>query len=146
MTKTAVMSCLLITAMTSSIAAQTTSLKNLVEQRKATMRQMDLAIRTAKSYSSKKTFDPDMVRQIMGIISVDGDELHAQYLASNAADPKSVASQEIRKNWPDFSDRLRKLSNLATSAGNATTVEAFMPAFVELTASCTSCHVVYRKP
>ena len=90
-------------------------------------------------------FDAAKVKGHMGGIAAAGKKLQGLYPAGSGGDPKSSADPKIWTNKADFTKRLTEMSTLATKAGAAKSADEFKPAFSALSATCKSCHDIYRK-
>lgn len=91
------------------------------------------------------SFDAAKAKAAMGGLADAAKKASSLFPAGSGADPKTAADPKIWENNADFQKRLVELQTLATTAANATTLDAYKPAFTAVGATCKSCHDVYRK-
>ena len=116
-----------------------------VEDRQATMKSIGQSMKDASALNSATTFDAAKAKALMGAVAASAKKAATLFPAGSGADPKTAAKPAVWDNNADFTKRLTDLSGLATTASNATTFEAYGPAFKAVGATCKSCHDVYRK-
>jgi cytochrome c556 len=116
-----------------------------VEDRQADMKAIGQAMKDGAGLNSPAAFDAAKAKAAMGAVADAAKKATTLFPAGSGADPKTAADAKIWENNADFLKRLADLQTLATTAGNATTVEAYKPAFAAVGATCKSCHDVYRK-
>jgi cytochrome c556 len=115
-------------------------------ERQAIMKQTGLQMRDVSGFASgQSAWDAAKVRTLTGAIAANGKKLQGLYPPGSGADPKSEADPKIWTSKADFNKRLAEMSTLATAAGKAPSAEAFKPAFLKVSATCKSCHDIYRK-
>jgi len=116
-----------------------------VADRQAAMKDVGQQMKDAAGLNSAATFDAAKAKTLMGAVAADVKKAAGLFTAGSGADPKTLAAPSIWENNADFNKRLTELTTLATTAGNATTAEAYAPAFKAVGATCKSCHDIYRK-
>jgi cytochrome c556 len=116
-----------------------------VEQRQAVMKHVGQEMKEAAGLTSPATYDAAKAKAVMDGVAADAGKLKGLYPAGSGADPKTAADPKIWQNRADFDKRLNELASLAATAGKATTVDAYKPAFGAVGATCKSCHDIYRK-
>jgi cytochrome c556 len=115
-------------------------------QRQAIMKQTGLQMRDVSAFATGQApWDATKVKTLTGAIAANGKKLQGLYPPGSGADPKTEADPKIWTNKADFNKRLTEMSALATAAGKAPNAEGFKPAFLKLSATCKSCHDIYRK-
>lgn len=116
------------------------------EGRRAAMKDTGFAMRDGVGFASGQTaWDAAKAKALMERIAANAKKLHGLYPASSATDPKTEADPKIWTNKADFDKRLNEMAALATTAGKAKTLDTFKPSFQAVSATCKSCHDVYRK-
>ena len=116
------------------------------QERQAIMKQTGLQMRDVSAFATGQSpWDAAKVKTLTGAIAANGKKLQGLYPTGSGADPKTEADPKIWTNKADFTKRLAEMSSLATAAGKATNAEAFKPAFLKMSATCKSCHDIYRK-
>jgi cytochrome c556 len=116
-----------------------------VEDRQGDMKAIGQAMKDGGGLTAPATFDAAKAKAAMGVVADTAKKASALFPAGSGADPKTAADPKIWENNADFLKRLTELQTLATTASNATTVDAYKPAFSAVGATCKSCHDVYRK-
>jgi cytochrome c556 len=116
-----------------------------VPDRQAAMKDVGQQMKDAAGLNSAATFDAAKAKTLMGAVAADVKKAAGLFPAGSGADPKTLAAPAIWENNADFTKRLTDLAALATTASNATTFEAYGPAFKSVGATCKSCHDIYRK-
>ena len=116
------------------------------EDRRATMKDTGFAMRDSVGLATGQTpWDAAKAKVLMDRIAANAKKLHGLYPAASANDPKTEADPKIWTNKADFDKRLTEMGKLAATASKAKTVDAFKPAFQQVSATCKSCHDIYRK-
>jgi cytochrome c556 len=128
-----------------SLAFAAVSAGNPVEDRQATMKSVGQSMKEAAAINTPATFDAAKAKSLMDTVAGDAKKLHGLYPAGSDKDPKTAADPKIWENKADFDKRLAEMGTLATTAGKATTADAFKPAYTAVGATCKSCHDLYRK-
>jgi cytochrome c556 len=128
-----------------SVAFAAVSAGNPVEDRQATMKAVGQAMKEGAGVNSPATFDAAKAKTLMDGVAADAKKLHGLYPAGSDKDPKTAADPKIWDNKADFDKRLTEMATLASTAGKATTADAFKPAYAAVGATCKSCHDLYRK-
>jgi len=128
-----------------SVAFAAVSAGNPVEDRQATMKAVGQAMKEGAGVNSPATFDAAKAKTLMDGVAADAKKLHGLYPAGSDKDPKTAADPKIWDNKADFDKRLTDMATLASTAGKATTADAFKPAYAAVGATCKSCHDLYRK-
>ncbi|THD60391.1 cytochrome c [Phenylobacterium sp.] len=128
-----------------SVAFAAVSAGNPVEDRQATMKAVGQAMKEGAGINSPATFDAAKAKTLMDGVAADAKKLHGLYPAGSDKDPKTAADPKIWDNKADFDKRLTEMATLASTAGKATTADAFKPAYAAVGATCKSCHDLYRK-
>ena len=116
-----------------------------VEDRQDAMKSIGQSMKDGAALNAPTTFDAAKAKATMGAVAAAAKKLPSLYPPGSGADPKTAADPKIWEDTADFNKRLAELATLATTASNATTVEAYKPAFTAVGATCKSCHDVYRK-
>ena len=117
-----------------------------VADRQALMKQVGQQMKDASGFATGQTpFDAAKLKAVTGGLASNGKKAIGLFPASTATHPKSQADAKVWQNKADFDKRLAEMASLATAAGNAKTMEAYRPAFQKLSATCKSCHDLYRK-
>jgi cytochrome c556 len=124
------------------IASQAGAAGNPVEERQGLMKQQGQVMKEAGALLG--TFDAAKAKTLMTTLASSADKLHALYPASSKDAPKTEALPKIWENKADFDKRLTELSKLAKDAGNATTADAYKPAYMAIGKACKDCHDQYR--
>ena len=116
------------------------------QERQAIMKQTGLQMRDVSAFATGQApWDAAKVKTLTGAIAANGKKLQGLYPPGSGSDPKSEADPKIWTNKADFTKRLAEMSTLATAAGKAPNADAFKPAFLKMSATCKSCHDIYRK-
>jgi cytochrome c556 len=116
-----------------------------VEDRQSDMKAIGQAMKDGAGLNAPAAFDAAKAKAAMGSVADAAKKASALFPKGSDADPKTAADPKIWENNADFVKRISELQTLATTASNATTVEAYKPAFAAVGATCKSCHDVYRK-
>jgi len=124
------------------IASQAGAAGNPVEERQGLMKQQGQVMKEGGALLAN--FDAARAKTLMATLSSSADKLHALYPASSKDAPKTEALPKIWENKADFDKRLTELSKLAKDAGNASTVDAYKPAYMAIGKACKDCHDQYR--
>ena len=116
------------------------------EQRREVMKQTGMTMRDSAAFvSGQSPYDAAKVKTLMSGIAGNAAKLKGLYPAGSGADPKTEAAPAIWANKADFEKRLAEMGALANAAGKAKTLDEFKPAFQKVSATCKSCHDLYRK-
>jgi len=116
------------------------------EQRREIMKQTGFAMRDSTGFLTGQTpWDAAKAKALMTGITANATKLKTLYPVGSGADPKTEASPAIWTNKADFDKRLAEMGTLAAAAGKAKTPEEFKAAFPKVSATCKSCHDLYRK-
>lgn len=127
-------------------AALVANAANPAEQRREIMKQTGFVMRDSTGFLTGQTpWNAPKAKALMTSLAGHATKLKTLYPAGSGNEPKSEASPAIWTNKPDFDKRLTEMGALATAAGKAKTAEEFKPAFQKVSATCKSCHDVYRK-
>ena len=117
-----------------------------VATRQALMKGVGQSMKDASGFATGQTpWDPAKVKAVTGALAASGKKAQGLFPASTAAHAKSQTDPKVWQNKADFDKRLGEMSALATAAGKAPNMEAYRPAFQKLSATCKSCHDLYRK-
>ncbi len=116
-----------------------------VEDRQSDMKAIGQAMKDGAGLNAPTAFDAAKAKLAMSAVADSAKKAVSLFPAGSGVDPKTAADPKIWENNADFLKRLAELQTLATTASNATTVEAYKPAFTAVGATCKSCHDVYRK-
>jgi cytochrome c556 len=117
-----------------------------VADRQALMKGVGQSMKDASGFATGQTpWDAAKVKAVTGAIAASGKKAQGLFPASSATHAKSQADARVWQNKADFDKRLAEMSALATAAGKTTSMEAYRPAFQKLSATCKSCHDLYRK-
>jgi cytochrome c556 len=95
--------------------------------------------------TGQSPWDPAKVKAVTSALAANGKKAQGLFPASSAAHPKSQTDPKVWQSKADFDKRLAEMSSLATAAGKATSAADYRPAFQKLSATCKSCHDLYRK-
>jgi cytochrome c556 len=130
----------------SALALSAGAVAGPTEDREAVMKQIGAAMKDGAGYATGQTpFDAAKVKAGMSGLAANAKKAQRLFPAGSGADAKTAADPKIWTNKADFDKRLAEMGKLATAASNAKTAEAFKPAFMAVSATCKSCHDIYRK-
>ncbi|MBI1358705.1 MAG: cytochrome C [Alphaproteobacteria bacterium] len=131
--------------MTAGLSSLAVASADPVSERQDTMKSIGQAMKDGVGLTAPATFDAAKAKAAMGTVAADAKKLSTLFPAGSDTDPKTAADPKIWQNSDDFNKRLVELATLATTAGNATSLDDYRPAFKAVGATCKSCHDVYRK-
>ena len=130
----------------SALALSAAAVAGPTEDREAVMKQIGAAMKDGAGYATGQTpFDAAKVKAGMSGLAANAKKAQKLFPAGSGADGKTSADPKIWTNKADFDKRLAEMSRLATVASNAKSAEDFKPAFTAVSATCKSCHDIYRK-
>ena len=116
------------------------------EQRRDVMKQTGFAMRDSTGFITGQTpWDAAKAKGLMDGVAANAKKLKGLYPPGSDKDPKSEAAPAIWTNKADFDKRLADMGAAATAASKAKTVDEFKAAFPKVSATCKSCHDIYRK-
>ena len=116
------------------------------ETRREVMKQTGFIMRDSTGFLTGQTpWDAAKAKTLMTGLAGHATKLKTLYPAGSGNEPKTEASPAIWTNKPDFDKRLTEMGALATAASKSKTADEFKPAFQKVSATCKSCHDLYRK-
>lgn len=113
-----------------------------VADRQAMMKAIGQQMGAAKALSTAETFDAAKAKAAMSTVAADAKKLTTLFPSASAPGNSEAKVWEANA---DFMKRMNDFAALATKASAATTFDAYGPAFKEVSATCKSCHDIYRK-
>lgn len=113
-----------------------------VEDRQAMMKAIGPLMGQAKAVSTPETYDAAKAKAAMSAVAADAKKMSKLFGAGTTG---GASDQKVWDNAADFNKRMAEFVTLAEKAAAATTIEAYAPAFKEASATCKSCHDIYRK-
>lgn len=117
-----------------------------VPERQALMKQLGQQMKAAGNLANGQTlWDAAQAKAVADAVARSGQTSRGLFPSASASHPKTNAAAAVWQNRSDFDKRLAQMSTLARTMGKADTQAAFRASFQDLSATCKSCHDVYRK-
>jgi cytochrome c556 len=133
-------------ALAVAVAGVAVSAGNPVADRQAVMKAVGQAMKDGAGFATGQTaWDAGKVKAAMDGVAANSRKAKALFPAGSGADPKSSADPKVWTAKADFDKRMTEMATLATAAGQAKDTASFKTRFQALSATCKSCHDIYRK-
>ena len=118
----------------------------IIKERMDTMKSFGKAVGTmADMLKGKLPYDAAFVRDGAQTINTHAGERLLSYFPEGSLDKNSDALPAIWQDWSRFSELAADLkTHSATLEEAAESQAAFMPAFIDLTDTCSACHTKFR--
>ncbi len=91
-----------------------------------------------------ETFDATRTRRAVATLNTVAARMEHRF-PKGSLQPPSEAKPEIWQDWPAFEREIAKFASATETLGQATSFAAFQAAFVDVGASCRSCHKAFKQ-